>query len=41
VEVFSTNPQKLNSFNNVADIGKTIPCEVLVHLSPQIKRVVK
>ncbi len=41
VEVFSTDPQKLNSFNNVADIGKTIPYEVLVHLSPQIKRVVK
>lgn len=41
VEVFSDDPNKKNSLAAVAEIGKTIPYEVMVHLSPQIKRVIK
>jgi len=41
VEVFSDDLNKMNSFNYVAKTGNTIPYEILVHLSPQIKRVIK
>ncbi|MDD3614185.1 MAG: alanine racemase, partial [Candidatus Pacebacteria bacterium] len=41
IEVFSDDPNKKNSLSAVAEIGKTIPCEVMVRLSPQIKRVIK
>jgi len=37
VEVFSDDLNKMNSFNYVAKTGNTIPYEILVHLSPQIK----
>lgn len=39
VVVFSENSKDLNSIENAAIICKTIPYELLVHLSPTIKRV--
>jgi len=41
VEVFSVDLNKSNSITKVAELGNTIPYEVLVHLSPQIRRIIK
>jgi len=41
IEVFSVDLNKLNSITKVAELGNTIPYEVLVHLSPQIRRIIK
>ncbi len=41
IEIFSSNPQRLNSIENYAKICKTGVHDVLVHLAPSIKRVVK
>jgi alanine racemase len=40
VEVYSNNPAKKNSIDNVSKICNTIPYEVLVRLAPTIRRVV-
>jgi alanine racemase len=41
VEVYSSDPDKLNSVENVAKLCDTIPYEILVRLAPTIKRVIK
>jgi alanine racemase len=41
VEVYSSNPDKLNSVENVAKLCDTIPYEILVRLAPTIKRIIK
>ena len=41
VEVYSSNPEKMNSVDNVAKICDTIPYEILVRLAPVIRRVIK
>ncbi|MGB9848184.1 MAG: alanine racemase [Minisyncoccia bacterium] len=41
IEVISNKPDRLNSCYNIAKIGGTIPYEILIRLSPQIKRIVK
>lgn len=41
VEVYSSDPKKLNSIENVANLCDTIPYEILVRLAPTIKRIVK
>jgi alanine racemase len=40
VEVYSNNPAKKNSIDNVAKICNTIPYEVLARLAPTIRRVI-
>lgn len=41
IEIYSFDPNKLNSVENVAKICDTIPYEILVRLAPTIKRVIK
>jgi len=41
IEIISNNPSKLNSVYKIAEMGQTIPLEVLTHFSLQIRRVVK
>src|SRR3989344_1493988 len=38
--IYSNNPKEINSISNAAEICKTISYELLVHLTPSIKRIV-
>lgn len=41
IEVISSNPERLNSVENIAKICETIPYEILIHLDKSLKRYVK